>query len=218
MPRKRNKAKIFTVLITAGPTQEPLDPVRYLSNRSSGKMGYALAEAAHKKGHAVILISGPTIIPQPKGVKIISVETAKQMYKAVFKYFKKADVIIKTAAVADYHPAIQAKQKIKKEKNTLMLRLVKNPDILKELGRKKNPNQILVGFAAETEHLIQNAKKKLIQKNCDWIVANRVGKKETGFNSDWNQVTLISKTGRLIRLQKTPKKKLAPLILKKLGI
>lgn len=203
----------LTFLITAGPTQEPLDPVRYLSNYSSGKMGYALATAAKKKGHQVILISGPTSLPIPKGVKLIRVKTAREMYRAVFKLFSKADVIIKTAAVADYRPLHVASQKIKKTGKSISIKLVPNPDILKQLGQKKKKHQLLVGFAAETKNSLQNARKKLIQKNCDWIVLNDVGKPGIGFGSDQNEVTLLPCKGKPIRLARASKKKIASEIL-----
>ncbi|MBI4411104.1 MAG: phosphopantothenoylcysteine decarboxylase, partial [Deltaproteobacteria bacterium] len=146
----------LTFLITAGPTQEPVDPVRYLSNRSSGKMGYALAKAARAMGHRVLLISGPTSLAVPKGVKLLSITTASDMHRAVMRNFRTADVIIKVAAVADYRPAWTQSKKIKKTGKPLTLKLIPSPDILKELGRKKRKNQILVGFAAETDRGLPN--------------------------------------------------------------
>lgn len=200
-------------LITAGPTQEPIDPVRYLSNYSSGKMGYALARAARIKGHRVILISGPTALSKPKGVKSIDVITAREMYSAVMKNYRKADIIIKVAAVADYRPQNVSKSKIKKTKKNLNLKLVCNPDILKELGKKKRKNQVLVGFAAETSGGFKNAFKKLKEKNCDWIVLNQVGKKGTGFGSDFNKVILLARNGMGLGLKKGRKTDLASKII-----
>ncbi len=205
-----------TLLITAGPTQEPIDPVRYISNRSSGKMGYALAEAAKKRGYQVILISGPTHLSPPKGIKTILVSTALDMHKAVMKWHKQADVIIKTAAVADYRMAKIEKKKIKKTKNRMTLTLVKNPDILKELGHKKRKDQILIGFAAETHQPLAHAKKKLIEKKCDWIVLNNVAQKGIGFGATQNKVTLLSKEGKITPLPQADKTKLAFRILQQI--
>lgn len=207
---------LLTFLITAGPTQEPLDPVRYLSNYSSGKMGYALARAAIKKGHKVILVSGPTSLSPPPGVKLIAVKTGLEMYRAVLKHFRKADVIIKTAAVADYRPEKILRQKIKKTGKPLFLKLIPNPDILKELGKKKRKNQLLVGFAAETQNGLHHARKKLMGKNCDWIVLNDVGKRGIGFGSDRNEVILIPRNGKPVPLRKASKEKIASQILKHL--
>lgn len=204
----------MTFLITAGPTQEPIDPVRYLSNRSSGKMGYALAKAARQMGHRVVLVSGPTPLAAPKGIKLIPVTTAMEMRRAVMKNFRKADVIIKVAAVADYRTAVSAKEKIKKTGRAMTLKLIPNPDILKEVGRKKRKNQILVGFAAETERGLPNAAKKLREKKCDWIVLNNVSKKGIGFGSDENEVTLLSKKGRIIPLGRASKDRLASRIVR----
>lgn len=184
--------KSLHFLITAGPTHEPIDPVRFIGNRSSGKMGYALAEAALEKNHQVTLISGPTHIDPPEGIELIQVQTALEMKEEVFKYHEKADVIIMVAAVADYRPENISNQKIKKNNETLNLTLVKNPDILFELGKVKKDHQILIGFAAETENLIQNAKIKLEKKNCDWIIANDVSRSDIGFNQNENQITMIS--------------------------
>lgn len=203
----------LTILITAGPTQEPIDPVRYLSNRSSGKMGYALAEAAQKRGHRVILISGPVSLSCPARVKLILVTTALDMYKEVMKHFRASDVIIKTAAVADWRPARFSGKKIKKGQKTLNLKLIPNPDILKRVGKIKGKNQLLVGFAAETDRPLFHAQQKLLQKKCDWIVLNDVSQKGIGFESDQNQVTLLSRGGQKINLPRMSKKKLAKKIL-----
>lgn len=201
-------------LITAGPTEEPIDPVRYLSNRSSGKMGYALAKAARRMGHRVLLVSGPTSLSSPNGIKRIMVTTALEMHRVVMKNFKSADVIMKVAAVADYRPMRPAKKKIKKTGMGMTLKLVPNPDILKELGRKKRKNQLLVGFAAETDRGLPNAAKKLREKKCDWIVLNNVSKKGTGFGSDQNEVTLLSRNGRILPLGRASKEILASRIVR----
>lgn len=203
-----------TILISAGPTLEPIDPVRFISNRSSGKMGYALAVAARKHGHHVILVSGPTSLKTPKGCHFISVTTAKEMAKAMIKNFSKADVIFKVAAVADYAVKNPAKFKIKKNKKELNLTLVKNPDILKKLGKLRKKYQILVGFAAETHDVLKHAQKKLEEKNLDWIVVNDVKRKDIGFESDDNQVTLLSRDGKKIKLRKQSKLKIAGKILR----
>lgn len=203
-----------TILITAGPTQEPLDPVRYLTNHSSGKMGYAIARAALLQGCRVILISGPVALSPPAGVRCIHVQTARQMLASVLKYYKKANIIFKVAAVADYTPQKSSGQKIKKTKKRLSLLLVKTPDILATLGQRKKAGQILVGFAAETQNILKNAQKKLRQKNCDWMIVNNVAKKGIGFGADDNQVSLIGKNGENIRLAKMSKAHLAQKILK----
>jgi phosphopantothenoylcysteine decarboxylase / phosphopantothenate---cysteine ligase len=200
-------------LITAGPTIEAIDPVRYLSNHSSGKMGYALAASALKKKHQVILVTGPTHIAPPKRAVVYQVKTALEMYKTVLKLAPKADVIIKSAAVADYRPVKVASLKIKKKNKNLILKLVKNPDILLALGKKKKKNQILVGFSAETDHVMQNGLDKMKRKNCDWMVVNNVAKKDIGFNSDLNEATLFSKAGQKILFRKTSKKQLASLLI-----
>lgn len=197
------------ILITAGPTREAIDPVRYISNHSSGKMGYALAEAARDLGHEVILVSGPTALARPGGVQFVPVITAREMRQAVFQHFKKANIIIKVAAVADYRPMAVARQKIKKTKNTLTLKLIKNPDILKELGKKKGEHQILVGFAAETKNPLGYAKVKLKEKNCDWIVVNNVAQKGIGFGADDNAVVLLGRHGHEQLFQKQSKSQLA---------
>lgn len=199
-------------LVTAGPTQEPIDSVRYLSNYSSGKMGYALAEAARRAGHQVTLVSGPTALKPPAKIRVIPVTTAIEMRRAVMQYFRGSDVVIKVAAVADYRPVRQIKGKMKKGKKNLSLKLTLNPDILKELGKKKKRNQILVGFAAEAGQKISEAKRKLKEKNCDWIVFNDISKKGVGFGSDQNKVTLLSRTGQVIPLKKASKKIIATYI------
>ncbi len=179
------------VLITAGPTREPLDPVRYLTNRSSGKMGYALAAAFADAGHHVLLVSGPTDIDIPPGIDFVPVETASEMHDAVRRHLFRMDAAIFAAAVADYRPATVAGEKIKKSGEELVLKLVRNPDILGEARDKMNFEGILVGFAAETENLEANARDKLKRKRCDLIVANDVSKPGIGFDSDRNELLLV---------------------------
>jgi phosphopantothenoylcysteine decarboxylase/phosphopantothenate--cysteine ligase len=196
-----------TVVITAGPTQEPLDPVRFISNRSSGKMGYSLAEAAAARGANVALISGPVHLPPPKGVTVIPVRTAQEMRDKVFANLEQATIVIKAAAVADYHLSRVPQQKMKKTAARISLELDPTPDILAELGRKKG-DRLLVGFAAETENLAQEARRKLESKNCDMIVGNLVGD-DVGFESDENEVTLALRTGETVALPKASKRQVA---------
>jgi len=183
------------VVVTAGPTEEPIDPVRFISNPSSGKMGYAVARAAAARGAEVILISGPTALPAPYGVKIRRVRTVDEMAEAVFEESDAADVIVKVAAVSDYRPVTIADQKIKKNSDTLVLELTKTMDILAELGRRKKPGQILAGFAAETEDLEKNALKKLNAKNLDLIAGNLIGEADSGFGVDTNKIRLFFRDG-----------------------
>ena len=196
-----------TILITAGPTQEPLDPVRFISNRSSGKMGYALAEAAASRGAQVVLVSGPVHLPPPRGTQVVPVRTAQEMREQVFANLNAATIVIKAAAVADYHLARVPQQKMKKTAARLSLELDPTMDILAELGRKKG-DRLLVGFAAETENLAQEARRKLESKNCDMIVGNLVGD-ETGFESDQNEVVLAMRTGETVSLPKASKREVA---------
>ncbi|MCK4986438.1 MAG: bifunctional phosphopantothenoylcysteine decarboxylase/phosphopantothenate--cysteine ligase CoaBC, partial [Desulfobacterales bacterium] len=182
------------ILVTAGPTIEPIDPVRFISNRSSGKMGFAVARAAEHRGAEVTLISGPTHLADPMNVTTIRVRTAEEMAGHVFQQMGNADVIIKSAAVSDYGPKESEAHKIKKSKNELVLHLQQNEDILKVLGQKKK-HQILVGFAAETKDLEKNATQKLAEKNLDIIAGNLVGSSDSGFESDTNTVTLFFKDG-----------------------
>ncbi len=182
-----------TVLITAGPTEEPIDPVRSITNRSSGKMGYALAHAARRRGATVHLVSGPVKMDAPRDLRFYPVNTALEMQDQVAKIYLEADITIMAAAVADYRVAEIAKQKIKKNSETLTLELVRNPDILASLGEHKHG--FLVGFAAETENLAENALKKLKKKNLDMIVANNVAAEGAGFDSDTNIVTIFTKNG-----------------------
>ncbi len=193
-----------TILITAGPTQEPLDAVRYLSNRSSGKMGYALAAGALERGARVILVSGPVHLEPPKGAEVIRVHTAVEMRAAVMEHLPEATVIIKAAAVADYHRVNAPSNKVKKTAARLSLELDPTPDILAELGRKKG-DRLLVGFAAETENLVEEARRKLESKNCDMVVANLVSAEGEGFESDENEVVLVLSTGEAIPVKRAPK-------------
>jgi len=180
-----------TVLITAGPTREKVDPVRYLTNRSSGRMGYALAEAALRRGARVLLVSGPTSLTPPGAAEVTQVESAEQMRDAVLNLLAQASIVIKTAAVSDYRPKSAAGQKIKR-KGAISLELESTPDILKELAGKKS-SQIVVGFAAETENVLENARQKLVAKNLDAIVVNDVSREGVGFDSDRNAVTIITR-------------------------
>ncbi len=179
-----------TVLITAGPTREKIDPVRYLTNRSSGRMGYALAEAALRRGARVLLVSGPAALTPPDAAEITRVESAEQMREAVLKLLPQATIVIKTAAVSDYRPKHTASQKIK-GKGALTLELEPTTDILAEIARKKD-SQIIIGFAAETENALENARQKLSSKTLDAIVANDVSREGVGFDSDRNAVTIIT--------------------------
>lgn len=197
-----------TVLITAGPTQEPLDPVRFISNRSSGKMGYALAEAAVARGAKVILISGPVQLAPPQNVALAHVRTAREMHDAVMEHLPEATIIVKAAAVADYHLSHVPQNKIKKTAARMSLELDPTPDILAELGRIKG-DRLLIGFAAETEKLIESARQKLQSKNCDMVVANLVNQQATGFEADENEVVLVLSTGETIPLSRAPKRQIA---------
>ncbi|MBW2604083.1 MAG: bifunctional phosphopantothenoylcysteine decarboxylase/phosphopantothenate--cysteine ligase CoaBC [Deltaproteobacteria bacterium] len=200
------------ILVTAGPTREPIDPVRFVSNPSSGKMGFAVARAAEYRGGKVTLITGPTNLLDPNNVAVIRVNTAKEMAHAVFENMTDSDIIIKTAAVSDYRPKDHAEQKLKKKKDELVLSLERTQDILKEIGRNKK-EQILVGFAAETERLEQHAEQKLAEKNLDIIVGNIVGRPDSGFGADANTVTLFYKDGTKDNLPKMPKDDVANFLL-----
>ncbi|MCU1234400.1 MAG: Phosphopantothenoylcysteine decarboxylase / Phosphopantothenate-cysteine ligase [Candidatus Solibacter sp.] len=206
--KKRRDLEGETVLITAGPTQEPLDPVRYISNRSSGKMGYALADAAATRGARVILISGPVHLAPPRGVEVIPVRTAVEMRTAVMEHLPAAGIVIKAAAVADFHLAKVPDQKVKKTAARVSLELDPTPDILAELGRKKG-DFLLIGFAAETQNLAQEARRKLESKNCDMVVGNLVGGSDLGFETDDNEVVLISRQGDPIALPRASKRAIA---------
>lgn len=193
------------VVVTAGPTIVPIDPVRILTNRSSGKMGYSIAEEARDRGAEVVLISGPTSLRKPNGIKVIDIKTNEDMFNAIKNEFKDADIVIKSAAVADYKAKNYSNEKIKKTGDDLNLIFERDRDILKTLGDMKE-NQILVGFAAESSNLKENAKGKLDRKNLDYIVANDISKSETGFASDENKVTIISKSGEEVSLEKMSKR------------
>ncbi|ENK1242554.1 bifunctional phosphopantothenoylcysteine decarboxylase/phosphopantothenate--cysteine ligase CoaBC [Clostridium botulinum] len=196
------------VLVTAGPTLAHIDPVRYITNRSSGKMGYSIAKEARDRGAKVTLVSGPTKLKAPLGVDIIKINTNEEMLNAVKENFKNQHIIIKSAAVADYKPKEYKEHKIKKIGDDLNLKLIRDKDILKELGLIKE-DQILVGFAAESRDLLDNAKSKLERKNLDFIVANNILSKETGFASDDNLVTIISKDGYIKNLERMSKREIA---------
>jgi phosphopantothenoylcysteine decarboxylase/phosphopantothenate--cysteine ligase len=211
LDRQQDLAGI-SVLVTAGPTQEPIDPVRFIANRSSGKMGYAIARAAAERGAKVILVSGPTSLPAPPGVKSVSVQTAAEMLDAVLKRLPEAQVIIGAAAVADYTPKSAAKSKVKKSDAERSIELAPTKDIMAEVGRKKG-KRFLIGFAAETENLIENAKAKLVSKNLDLIVANDVSKPGVGFGSDDNEVTIIAGSGKVEKLPRLSKQEIAHRIL-----
>jgi phosphopantothenoylcysteine decarboxylase/phosphopantothenate--cysteine ligase len=179
------------VLVTAGPTREALDPVRYLTNRSSGKMGYAMADAFVKAGHQVLLVSGPTQLEVPDGVDFLPIETAQEMYEAVQRHIGRMDAAVFSAAVADYRPAVISDQKIKKTGETLILELVKTPDVLGSVRGEFGFTGTLVGFAAETQNLETNAREKLRKKGCDLVIANDVSKPGIGFDSDRNELLLV---------------------------
>jgi len=185
------------VLVTAGPTQESLDPVRFITNHSTGKMGYAIAKAARMRGAEVTLVSGPVSIAPPFGVQLVGVSSALEMYDAVVSRQAEQDIIIKTAAVADYRPAQQAEDKIKKSEGDMSIALVRNPDILKTLGESKPATQVLCGFSMETKDLLENSRQKLLKKNADMIVANSLKTEGAGFGTDTNVVTIITAKGNM---------------------
>jgi len=201
-----------TILVSAGPTCEDLDPVRFISNRSSGKMGYAVAEAAAKRGAKVILVSGPVNLETPAGVERVDVRTAEEMRRAVAERFADTSIAILAAAVADYRPAQPRPEKIKKGSAPLAISLDPTTDILAEVAKNKG-NKIVVGFAAETDHVAENARKKLTSKNADLIVANDVTAEGAGFDRDTNVVTLFSRDGRDLALPKMPKSEVAERVL-----
>ncbi len=201
------------VLVTAGPTREALDPVRFVSNRSSGKMGYALARAAAVRGAAVTLVSGPVAAPEPEGCEVVRVETTSEMYDAVLSRAAKCDVLIAAAAPADYAPASPAAQKIKKRAEPLTIELEPTPDILAECGRRKQAGQLLVGFAAETENLLANAGEKLRSKNLDLIVANEVSGDCVGIDSDRNAGHILFASGERVELPVMDKDEFAQRVL-----
>lgn len=201
------------VLVTAAGTREPIDPVRFVGNRSSGKMGYAIAQAAAQRGAEVLLVTGPSALAIPANVKGVKVETTKEMLEAVMEAYDKMDVVIKAAAVADYRPRDVADQKIKKKTDdALTVVMDKNPDILKELGARK-VHQVLVGFAAETQNLLDNAREKIVKKNLDMIVANDVTAAGAGFNTDTNIVKFLYPSGEVRSLEQMAKTEVANLLL-----
>jgi phosphopantothenoylcysteine decarboxylase/phosphopantothenate--cysteine ligase len=202
-----------TVLVTAGPTREEIDPVRFLSNYSSGKMGYAIAAAACNRGARVVLVSGPVNLPEPRGVETIQVASAQEMYQVVMEQADKADLVIKAAAVADFRPVARGEQKVKKGASGAMaIELQRNPDILAALGENKG-SRVLVGFAAETEDLLKHAREKLTKKNLDMIVANDVTQAGAGFDGDTNIVRFLSANGAVEELPKMSKKAVAEALL-----
>jgi phosphopantothenoylcysteine decarboxylase / phosphopantothenate---cysteine ligase len=214
----QEKENLFSgkkILVTAGPTREPLDPVRFFTNRSTGKMGYAIAEEAARFGGEVILISGPTNLLDPKNVQVVRVETAQQMFENVMRYFDDVDIIIKAAAVADYRPKKVFVQKLKKQPGDYVIEMERTVDILKTLGERKN-KQVLVGFAAETENVEEYAKTKLKSKNLDMIVANNVKEEGAGFGVDTNIITIYRRDEKVTKLPLLSKKEAARSILREI--
>jgi phosphopantothenoylcysteine decarboxylase/phosphopantothenate--cysteine ligase len=206
-------------LITAGPTRESLDPVRFLSNRSSGKMGYALAEAAIEAGHEVILVSGPVSLEAPRGAKVLRVETAQELLQAVSRVITDSvepEIAIHAAAVADYRPKQIAANKIKKSEETITLELERTPDVLGSMRYPLGYAGFLVGFAAETEDLIENARKKLHRKGCDLVIANDVSLPGSGFDSDENEVVLCFPKGKAERFDRMNKLELSRLLVRRI--
>ncbi|HDM75749.1 MAG TPA: bifunctional phosphopantothenoylcysteine decarboxylase/phosphopantothenate--cysteine ligase CoaBC [Deltaproteobacteria bacterium] len=199
------------VLVTAGPTWEAFDPVRFFTNPSSGKMGFAMAKIARRRGAEVTLVTGPTWLKIPHDIQCTKVKSAEEMYEAVTDIYSDVDIVVMAAAVSDYKPKEFAPYKIKKGNEDVILEMVKNPDILKQLGKNKE-HQVLVGFAAETNELIENAREKLVSKNLDMIVANDVSAPQAGFRCDTNIVKILYKTGKIEELPCMPKEDLASLI------
>jgi phosphopantothenoylcysteine decarboxylase / phosphopantothenate---cysteine ligase len=195
-------------VVTAGPTREALDPVRFISNRSSGKMGYAIAEAALAAGHQVKLISGPATIEPPKGARFLAITTSDELYRAVHQAVRDCDVLVMCAAVSDFKPANSASRKLKKRNAPFVLKFVPTRDILVSLS-KEGRNYFVVGFAAETHDLKKNAMQKLRKKNCDMIVANDVSKADSGMESDENAVSIFCRNGELRKISRAPKKIIA---------
>lgn len=200
------------VLVTAGPTREKIDPVRYITNHASGKMGYAIAEAARDRGARVVLVSGPTALPKPTGVQFVAVESVQEMFDAVMEYLPESDIVIKSAAVSDYRPKTVQEHKMKKGDGPLVLALDKAPDILRTVGERKT-KQFVVGFAAETQDVIKYAQDKLEKKNLDMIVANNVLAEGAGMGSDTNIVTLLTRAGEIVELDKLSKRDVADKLL-----
>lgn len=204
-----------TFIITAGPTIEPLDPVRYLTNYSSGKMGYAIAKEASRRGAKVTLVTGPTNLDIPQGVEAIRVNTTREMLEAIKSRFKECDVLVKAAAPLDYRPNIVSDHKIKKDESTLKMSFVKNPDIAYEFGKIKG-KKIIIGFAAETKDVIENATKKIKKKNFDFIVANNVAEQDAGFRGDTNVVTILDGKDNIEKHAKMSKDQLSGVIIDKI--
>ena len=201
------------IVISAGPTREAIDPVRYITNRSTGKMGYAIAEAARERGLLVTLVSGPVNLQPPEGVEVINIESAADMAKAMKSAAQTADIIVMAAAVADYRPRQYSTSKVKKSDGDMCIELERTEDILLSLGKNKRPGQILVGFAAETDDLLKNAQGKLQRKNLDYIAANIVGVPGRGFAADNNAITLIGRDGSQTEFALQSKKDLAEALL-----
>jgi len=210
------KASSIRCLVTAGPTREWLDPVRFLSNPSTGKMGFAVVDAALERGWKVDLISGPVTLEVKHGVRQTFVETADEMFAACLDIFTSCDFILMAAAVCDHKPALVAKRKLKKGEISSFLELEQTPDILAELGRRKASGQKLVGFAAETNDCLVNGERKLLEKNLDWIVVNDVSLPEGGFASDLNKVTLLGRNGEVVPIDIAPKLEVARILLERI--
>ena len=208
--------KLGKCLISAGPTREWIDSVRYLSNPSSGKMGFELARSAMEKGFDVTLVSGPVSLSCPEGVNFVSVETALEMRKVLIDFFREADLTIMSAAVSDHRPENLGNLKIKKDQLPDQLKLIPNPDILLELGKLKSSQQTLVGFAAESDDHLDNARKKLEGKNLDWIVVNDISNRTIGFESEKNEVTLLSRKNETFTLPLSTKREIASGILQRI--
>ncbi len=205
----------MNILVTAGPTREPLDPVRFLSNRSSGKMGYAVAAVAKERGHDVVLVSGPAALEPPAGVQVVRVTTAAEMLAAVEMRVGWCEALVMAAAVADWRPAQVRGHKIKKSESLSMLQLERTPDILRSILPRKG-ERVFVGFAAETESLLEEARRKMLEKGLDLIVANDVSRRDAGFDVDTNQVVLLSRDGSAEKLPLMSKREVAARILERI--
>lgn len=211
-----NRVRTIRILVTAGPTREPIDPVRFISNYSTGTMGYAIAKAAKDRGHRVILVSGPTHLVPPRNIKVVSIITAKEMFKAVKAHIKEVDCVIMAAAVSDFRPAVYRSKKIKPNSRLQNLPLRRNVDILYWLSRRRG-DKMLVGFCMETENLISNACKKLLMKKLDMIVANRIDKKRSPFGPGKTDVVIIGPNRKQKRLTNITKERIARILLDKIG-
>lgn len=203
------------ILVTAGPTREPIDPVRFISNPSTGNMGYCIAKTAKDRGHRVTLISGPTHLNSPEGLRFISVTTARQMKEAVERNFEGCDCLIMASAVSDYRPSRYASSKLKSRRSEISLKLIKNPDVLYQLGKRKC-SKILVGFALETEDLIENALSKLERKNLDLIVANQLGREGSVFGKGRVSCVIIDREAMVENIPKSSKDKISRILLKRI--